>query len=84
MSYRSNPKFYCERCNGDGGWADFYNDKEIFFTCPDCIGTGMLTTKKNKHGESTGEKRTIRENNKHISADIIRDTNTASKQSDGA
>lgn len=79
MSYRSNPKFYCDRCSGDGGWADFHNDKEVFFTCPDCLGTGMLTTKTNKHGKSTGKTRAAKKDNGNLSTDIVRDTNTASE-----
>lgn len=79
MSYRSNPKFYCDRCNGNGGWADFHKDMEVFFTCPECKGTGMLTTKINKHGESTRKTGAAKEDNRNVSTDIIRDTNTASE-----
>ena len=46
---RTNPIFYCKRCNGEGGWMDFHEDCEIFFQCPDCNGTGLSQDKKEKH-----------------------------------
>lgn len=78
MSYRSNPKFYCDRCNGNGGWIDFHETMEVFFTCPECTGTGMFKTITNKYGESRIKTGAIKEDNRNVSTDIVRDTYTAS------
>lgn len=55
---RSNPKFYCTRCSGDGGWMDFdsIENIEVYYECPDCNSTGMLKNKtiKDEHTEGDG------------------------------
>lgn len=61
---KTNLKFYCKRCNGDGGWIDYdgRDDAEIYYECPDCSGTGMSKDKNQKY-ESTETKSNRTNNN---------------------
>jgi hypothetical protein len=60
---RIKPVFYCDRCDGLGGWIDYDSSEniEFFFQCPDCNGTGISKDKKYKH-ERTRDRVTKKNN----------------------
>lgn len=67
---KTNPKFYCKRCNGDGGWMDYdgRDDAEIYYECPDCSGTGMSKDKNQKY--ETNEKGSNRHGDRNLRSDV--------------
>lgn len=76
MRSKTMPKFYCKRCNGDGGWIDFHEDMEVFFNCTDCNGTGMLTSKTKQDGKESSR---VKSNHTSASTDFNGNTNHAQK-----